>query len=247
MTFKASVIEELKYYVYALVNPLDNRIFYIGKGSGNRVFMHATDALASDAPSLKRHIIRDIIGQGRKVKPYILRHRLTEDEAYKVESTLIDLLTYPDFNTASVLTNLQGGHHQWDEGIRTIDEINELYDCPSLSPLRQERLIAVKLNRTYHPGNPEKVYQRENIYEATRKYWRLNPEKAKMADYVLSVYGGIVRAVFKPLRWYSVKDATLFAGVRYAFEGNEVTKSPYLNKDVRTYVSGQSPVRYINY
>lgn len=181
------------------------------------------------------------------MKPYILRHRLTEDEAYKVESTLIDLLTYPDFNTASVLTNLQGRHHQWDEGIRTIYEINELYDCPPLPPLGQERLIAVKLNRTYHPGNPEKVYQRENIYEATRKYWRLNPEKAKMADYVLAVYGGIVRAVFKPLRWYSVEDATLFAGVRYAFEGNEVTKSPYLNKDVRPYVSGQSPVRYINY
>lgn len=66
MTFKASVIEELKYYVYALVNPLDNRIFYIGKGSGNRVFMHATDALASDAPALNDKSYVTSSGKGEK-------------------------------------------------------------------------------------------------------------------------------------------------------------------------------------
>ena len=36
-SFKQSVIEGLKYYFYALVDPRDNRIFYVGKGTGNRV------------------------------------------------------------------------------------------------------------------------------------------------------------------------------------------------------------------
>ena len=30
--FKPSVIEALQYYVYCLVDPRDNRIFYVGKG-----------------------------------------------------------------------------------------------------------------------------------------------------------------------------------------------------------------------
>ena len=41
-SFKQSVIEGLKYYVYALVDPRDNRIFYVGKGTGNRVSFCST-------------------------------------------------------------------------------------------------------------------------------------------------------------------------------------------------------------
>ena len=70
---------------------------------------------------------------------------------------------------------------------------------------------------------------------------------SQSADYVLAVYEGIVRAVFKPHKWYAVEEPKLFAGTRYAFEGEEVLNSPYLNKDVSEYVQGQSPVRYINF
>lgn len=41
MEFKQSVKEALAYYVYALVDPRDHKIFYIGKGKDNRVFQHA--------------------------------------------------------------------------------------------------------------------------------------------------------------------------------------------------------------
>ena len=41
MEFKQSVKEALAYYVYALVDPRDHKIFYIGKGKNNRVFQHA--------------------------------------------------------------------------------------------------------------------------------------------------------------------------------------------------------------
>lgn len=33
-------IVENRYYVYGLVNPIDNGIFYVGKGSGNRAYDH---------------------------------------------------------------------------------------------------------------------------------------------------------------------------------------------------------------
>lgn len=49
--FKQSVIEGLKCYVYVLVDPRDNRIFYVGKGTGNRIYQHAQAALVEDSPS----------------------------------------------------------------------------------------------------------------------------------------------------------------------------------------------------
>jgi hypothetical protein len=37
----AKVEEELGWYVYALKDPRDGQVFYIGKGKGDRVFQHA--------------------------------------------------------------------------------------------------------------------------------------------------------------------------------------------------------------
>ena len=87
MEFKQSVKDALNYYVYALVNPINHMIFYIGKGKGNRVFQHAEDALDEDSQSLKLDTIRKIIAQGYKVEYYILRHNLIEDVAFQLEST----------------------------------------------------------------------------------------------------------------------------------------------------------------
>lgn len=50
-SFSDSTIAELeknktkRYYVYCLINPRDNQVFYIGKGVGNRVFSHEKYAL----------------------------------------------------------------------------------------------------------------------------------------------------------------------------------------------------------
>ena len=64
--FSQRSIESLAYYVYALVDPRDNRIFYIGKGKGNRIFQHAKDALDDNDQSLKLDIIRSILREGKQ-------------------------------------------------------------------------------------------------------------------------------------------------------------------------------------
>ena len=63
--FNQQTIESLAYYVYALIDPRDNRIFYIGKGKGNRIFQHAKDALGCNDQSLKLDIIRSILKEGK--------------------------------------------------------------------------------------------------------------------------------------------------------------------------------------
>lgn len=247
MEFKQSVIEALKYYVYCLVDPRDNKIFYIGKGNGNRVFQHAQNALDENLTSLKLDTIRDIIKAELVVKYYIIRHGLNEEEAFLVESVLIDMFTYGQFNLESVLTNIQAGHHQWDKGVKTIEEINILYDCPDLVPDHQDRLLCININKTYNRPNADYYGTRDSIYEATRKYWKLNGNRARRADYVLATYQGIVRAVFKPTMW-QVSEKQFDKGPRWEFLGFEIPDSPYLNTSVANLIrhGNQNPIFYIN-
>ena len=247
MQFKPGVIEALQYYVYCLVDPRDKKIFYIGKGVGNRVFNHAADALDENNESLKLDTIRDIHKSGLDVAYYIARHGMIEDEAYLVESVLIDMFTYEQFNLESVLTNIQAGHLQWDKGVKTVEEINALYDCSDIQPISGEKLLCININKTYNRPDKDYYGKRDNIYEATRKYWKLNGNRARTADYVLAIYQGIVRAVFKPIEWH-ISNVKFEIGDRWEFTGEEVVDSPYLNVSVKDYIKkgNQNPIRYIN-
>ena len=101
-------------------------------------------------------------------------------------------------------------------------------------------------------------------YDATRRCWRANIEKARRADYVLAIVNGIVKGVFKP-EWYITTDKecekererckrmkvnTKLCKVckRIRFNGVEApddVKKRYLNKEVPSeYQKCQNPVRY---
>jgi len=237
--FKTAVIEALGYYVYCLVDPRTGKIFYIGKGYANRVFNHANEALNEKGQNLKGEQIREIHKEGFQVQYYIIRHGLTEEEAYLVESVLIDMFTFDKFNLENLLTNIQTGRHQWDKGIKTTEEINLLYDCGTLVPREEDRLLFININKTYNRG------ERENIYEATRKYWKLNGQHAMKSTHVLALYRGIVRAVFKPLRWYRSEEKGQSG--RWEFDGQEIFDSPYLHKSVKNLIAcGRNPISYYN-
>lgn len=248
--FSNKSIEELGFYVYSLIDPRNNKIFYIGKGCGNRVFQHCEAALQENEESLKLDLIRDIICSGARVAHYILRHKLTEKEAFQIESVLIDFLTYPKFNTEQVLTNIASGHHQWDEGIKTVDEIGIIYDCEKIMVNPNDRLLLVSLNKSFDDAKAHGVYRRTDIYEKTRKYWPIAKSRASRIDYVLGVYHGVVRSVLEVEghEWTSYDEESLahFNKERCCFHGALITDSPYLNKDVSDYPFGRGgAVRYI--
>lgn len=174
---------------------------------------------------------------------------MTDQEAFLVESTIIDLLTYKCFNKETILTNLVSGHHQWDEGIKTDAEINMMYDCKKIEPKEGDHLLLVSLNRSYDQAKATGLYQRDNDYEMTRKHWYISPRKAEKIDYVLGIYRGIVRVVIK-VKGYKTSmysdNGTLFKKTRYEFEGDMLYDSPYLNTDVTDYPFGSGgAVTYI--
>ena len=244
--FSENSRKELAYYVYALVDPRTDKIFYIGKGKDSRVFDHCNFAIKDEtAESLKLNLIREIIAAGHKVKHYIIRHKMSEKESFMVESVLIDFLTYPEFNNESLLTNIVSGHHQWDRGIKTVEEIGATYDCKKIEPNPKDHILLVSLNKTFDLAR--KRNDDIDLYDITCRSWLVASYKAPKIDYVLGVYRGIVRSVVKVKgyrhRW--VKDDK--GRDRCAFEGEMLESSPYLHKDVSDYPFGSgAAMRYIN-
>ena len=238
-TFSQKTTEELGYYVYALIDPRNNKIFYVGKGVGNRVFAHVHCAINEDCETEKLDTIREIIKEKQEVRHYILRHKLTEREAYIVESAFIDFLTHADFDFVAQITNLAAGHHQWDEGIKTVEELELLYACQvlKLEDIRH-KIMSININKTYALKNDIQ----HNIYESTRKSWVVSEHRLKDIELVFSEYRGIVRAVFKPTKWLPV-------GKRWEFEGEEVKDKAiidlYLHKSVPEKRQGMAnPIKY---
>ena len=174
---------------------------------------------------------------------------LTEETAYIVESTLIDLLTYSKFSNTILLANIAAGHYQWDEGIKDVDEINTIYNCPKINIKPGETLLLVSLNNSFNQAKANGVYRRIDIYEATRKFWKISKNSPYEIKYVLGIYKGVVRSVIevKSWKWATVADdGTIFKSERCIFEGKLLENSPYINKDVSDYPFGSGgAVRYI--
>ncbi len=107
-----------------------------------------------------------------------------------------------------------------------------------------DSVILIRINRTYKENMSEK-----ELYEATRKAWRLNLERAKSAKYVFSVYKGIIKEVYKANNW---KFSEIYNGKkRYEFNGKMADKNirtKYLDMSlVKYFKRGDSyPIRYIN-
>ena len=104
---------------------------------------------------------------------------------------------------------------------------------------KNERIVCFNISRTYL------LCERPNLYECTRKYWRLNGERAKKADFVFAVCCGIIVGVYKPSIWYPTENTEYVR--RWEFEGEEIKDSAYLQMNISNLLGKrQNPVMYIN-
>ena len=156
--FSQKTQEELKSYVYILIDPRDNKIFYLGKGYGNRVFSHINEAIFNSTESEKLEIIRAIKVENLKVKHFIIRHGLEENEALLVESVLIDFLTFRDFAEVAKISNIVAGHNSFNQGIKTVNDCEILYNCEELKKENiKHKVLVININKTYDNKRKKKT------------------------------------------------------------------------------------------
>ena len=84
---------------------------------------------------------------------------------------------------------------------------------------KNERIICFNVSRTYLGC------ERPNLYECTRKYWRLNGQRAKKADLVFAICCGYIVGIFKPHHWFPTQ-CEKYKG-RWEFEGEQIFDYPY--------------------
>lgn len=233
--FPRSVIEKLGYYVYLLVDPTTNKIFYVGKGTGNRIFSHVNSAIASPLENDRLDKIRLIQAQGLQVTHSIIRHGLTENEAFEVEAALIDLIDIRE------LTNVVIGRGSDSRGLMSITDIIAKYLAPEIDIT--EPAILITVNRLFRRNMSE-----DEIYEITRGNWVVGVRRNK-AKYALCIFNGTVRQVYEIQRWFPVKARHQDSRKqnRWRFDGIVAQNlQHYIGGNVEKYVGAQNPIRYVN-
>lgn len=239
--FDTITVSHLKYYVYMLLNPLDNKPFYIGKGKDNRVFDHKNELIKKHdfLNSDKNKKIQNLLSQGKKIKHLIIRHGLTESESFLIESVLINYLNFFEIE----LTNLVSGHDSGFYGIKTTDELIRQYNAPKLERIQHD-VIIININRRY--SNAKSIL---SIYQATKQAWVINKKRLPKIQYALSEFRGVIVGVFEVNEWYQVLTKDNKRNNRWGFNGVEAPeeiKNLYYNKSIaHTKKRGAAnPIRY---
>lgn len=234
------VVRRLGYYVYAYVNPLDGKIFYVGKGRGQRILSH----LADRADNRKVATLKQILAAGKQPRLEILAHGLgSKERALQVEAAVIDALGLLS------LTNQVRGWRSSRYGRTPLEELIAHY---RRRPVRiQEPSILIRITELYRPQMTA-----SELYDATRASWKVG-EKRQRAKYAFAVFEGIVREVYEIKEWLeagSTFNSRDPHGVRspnrWEFVGRvapERVRRRYINRDVSGYFKqgARYPISYV--
>lgn len=210
LEFLSGVAEKLGWYVYALRDPRNNELFYVGKGKGNRAYQHARAALKTRSPgSLKLRRIAEIHANGREVAVEIVRSGLRDEKtAFSVEAVVIDALT---LGQPAELSNPIAGHGQrWS----TLEQLRHL-EAPRVDiPAELRPAVLIRPRRKYSEGGRGYAMSADELWKITRGGW---PIRFRDYKYVFCVHDAIVRGVWRVTGWDP--DETRWGRGRRAFLG----------------------------
>ena len=238
--FPPEIEKDLEFYVYRLIDPRNGETFYVGKGTGNRVFDHVNLKIENpddddeenydDELSRKEERIKEIHKAKLKVITVIHRYGMNEATAQHVASALIDAYMG--------LAETQSGFES-DYGPMHTDEIMRLYSAAvaNFSNIKNSLIIKIK-QTTVNKNNG-------NVYKAVRSEWRLKKSllNNNTVKYVFAVVNGIIKGVYEVSQWDDAGDN------RICFTG---TKASIWKKFIRQRIpdnyrekGAANPCRYI--
>lgn len=249
------VSEALGHYVYKLIDPRDEKVFYIGRGQGDRVLSHirehtdVEDKTVTDyVISSKLSVIRSIKKEGLSPRHVIVRHGMTASQASLVEAILIE--------ETPGLTNLVSGKGTDQYGRATLEELISRYSSECLTLSLGLKVLVIKIKRSR--DDDVSIDYDDSIYEAARKAWKISVARAKKADLIFAVTDDLVRGVFVADEWLPATTKNFPALLedipgRYGFNGRDATPEStkkYLGKRLPPILQGKgkrgmaSPILY---
>tara|TARA_B110000503_G_scaffold43581_1_gene71239 strand:+ start:625 stop:1482 length:858 start_codon:yes stop_codon:yes gene_type:complete len=214
-------------YVYGLVDPRYNSIFYIGKGGGlegqgnfrpeghleeAQKFCNAND----EEKSIKKrdwekvNKIKEIWESGNLVELILIRRAMSLTETDHVEAALIDACKY---NVKPPLTNIVDGSGIESHGLLTKTSAIKLYS----QPVKVDR----EINNVWLFNIKKAIKRGENYYDATIRAWGVGAKHRDIPGYAVGLEDGFSRVVIKINQW--VPDT--IEPKKYAIDGVENNSS----------------------
>ena len=182
-------------YVYALIDPRDRKMFYVGKGSGSRLLDHFDDTLRElendELLSLKTRRIAEILCSGEDVEWRILSRNMESDMAAEIcEAAVIAGL---ECSLNGQLLNVQGGKHGNSHGMVTSSELVSLSAAP-VHPNNSVSVLLFPIQKALDAGLSE--------VDAVSSAWRASSEIRDREDlFAVGLSGGIGRIARKIIGW----------------------------------------------
>lgn len=240
-------------YVYALVDPRDQGVFYVGKGRGSRVFHHLWSALGqlekidaddshADTPdghattSAKNQRIQEILDSGRSPEHWIVRHDITAADnsdlaAFAIEQALIDGIALSlRGGPGAGLTNIAGGHTSTEYPMNRVEELVLRYSARPAPPLPRPCAVVVS------HGAADADSTEAERYEAARHAWRAGERSRAVPNLpVFVISNDIIRAVYTVTGWDEVARDGAHRDRLYEFNGarNSELEASFLGAHLR--------------
>ncbi len=193
----------MKYYTYLLLDPMNEYLpFYVGKGNGNRAYVHDRNhSIRDDKNFLRRKILKNLQNNGLTSEVYFWKEKLTEEQAFDLEVKLIKMFGRR-IDETGILTNLtEGGEgfsgfdlsesnrKRWQNPAIRLKIIKNMKKAQTKETRERKSIAVTKIwaDEEYRKNRIDKIHgeliQEEKICETCNNpfmvEYRTNPSKRK--------------------------------------------------------------------
>jgi uncharacterized protein len=200
-SFDSDIAKALGEYVYVLRDPRDRKVFYVGKGNGDRLFQHfkeADEAKLSQRPwAAKLRRIVEIWEADEDVDWFIVRRNLgalvgsNPLTAFDVEGAIIDVL---EISQNGLALNDIAGKGSKSSGILTSNDIFALA-AKDVGPSYMYELVFV-----FPIQNA--LAQGRSVYDATRGWWSVSQDlQSRQKALAVGIANGLSKEVYSVDCW----------------------------------------------
>lgn len=157
------------YYVYHLINPITNQVFYVGKGVNGRCYQHLKDTLETTHNKRLWGYINNLRASGKEPIIFKLQENLSEDYAYDLEELEIKKYGRKSMDEDGILMNIADGGNKPPT---LFGEANGFYGKTHTEEVKQ-LLREQKMGKP----NPKSDVAKRNSKEAALEYWSNETEQ----------------------------------------------------------------------